>query len=811
MMSRNNKEPKKVSLQQIIGCGYADYWNFKGRYRVVKGSRASKKSVTTSINLVKRMMQYPQANTLVVRKTAATLKDSCWSQLKWAINKLGVSQFWKARQNPLEIEYLPTGQKFLFRGLDDPLKVTSITVDVGVLCWGWLEEAYEIECEEDFNKVDESLRGQMPPGYFIQWSITFNPWDRNHWLKHRFFDPVGDPNILAKTTNYLCNEFLSLADLKLFEDMKKNDPERYKVAGLGEWGIAEGQFFEMWRSDKHIVKPFKIPEGWVRFRAMDWGSYHPYCVHWYAVDYDGNIWCYRELYGWGGKPNVGTKETAEQVAEKIAEADGSDKIDYAVLDNACWNSTGTSAPCIAEAINNVLWEHRHTTFIECEKGRQQGAEQLRMRLVGRENGQGDNEPAIYFFSTCIHTIRTIPMLTHDKHNPEKYDTQGEDHCFIAGTMITTARGNVPIEQVTTDDYVLTRKGYMPVEAANMTRRNTDVMTMVASNGKTLTGTGNHPVYVNGKGFTQLDSIKYGDIMLCKQENNGSDIICLENKHQQQTALYLTGLLLDDIQTQKTNQIACITGQTEGCASKEYHTYTMRFGSSIMEKYRKVITFTTKMVIQQTMIFRTLRQFLPKNICQGIHLNALAKILDGSRTLLKKQEIKQSYGISRQTAESGTGSMLLKQQPNEKTFQRSQKPANNAEKVTKSDLTAQGIANIVQKHVTQSIAGIAESTTKQDIAQYAATSSSSTSTAKSKHAAKNVVRALCLTTAGKADVYNLTVKGEHEYFANGFLVHNCADTAVYACLSRPWTPEPPIKDQYKHDAYEIEEKPSAWSF
>ena len=120
-------------------------------------------------------MQYPLANTLVVRKTAATLKDSCWTQLKWAINKLGVSNFWKARQNPLELEYLPTGQKILFRGMDDPLKVTSITVDVGVLCWGLIEEAYEMDCEEDFNKINESLRGQMPPGYFIQWTIIFNP------------------------------------------------------------------------------------------------------------------------------------------------------------------------------------------------------------------------------------------------------------------------------------------------------------------------------------------------------------------------------------------------------------------------------------------------------------------------------------------------------------------------------------------------------------------------------------------------------------------------------------------------------------
>ena len=77
---------------------------------------------------------------LVVRKTGRTLKDSVFTQLKWAIHKLQVDDFWKFTESPLEMTYLPTGQKIYFRGLDDPLKVTSIAVDVGVLCWMWIEE-----------------------------------------------------------------------------------------------------------------------------------------------------------------------------------------------------------------------------------------------------------------------------------------------------------------------------------------------------------------------------------------------------------------------------------------------------------------------------------------------------------------------------------------------------------------------------------------------------------------------------------------------------------------------------------------------
>ena len=90
------------------------------------------------------------------------------------------------------------------------------------------EEAYELEDEKSFNRIDESIRGEVPQGYFKQFTITFNPWSASHWLKARFFDSPND-DVLAKTTNYLCNEFLDEADKKLFEEMKKNDPERYKV------------------------------------------------------------------------------------------------------------------------------------------------------------------------------------------------------------------------------------------------------------------------------------------------------------------------------------------------------------------------------------------------------------------------------------------------------------------------------------------------------------------------------------------------------------------------------------------------------
>ena len=248
-----NLKTKTIKLPEIVGKGYKSYWSFRGRYDVCKGSRASKKSKTTALHIIYNMMKYDQSNTLVVRKTYRTLKDSCFTDLKWATKRLEVENLWEFKYSPLEATYLRTGQKILFRGLDDPLKVTSITVEYGYLCWAWLEESYEITSEKDFDTLDESIRGELPPHLWKQWMITFNPWNEHHWLKKRFFDAENDPDILAITTNYKCNEWLDDADLRLFENMKKNNPRRYQVAGLGNWGIVEGSVYENWKEEEFTL------------------------------------------------------------------------------------------------------------------------------------------------------------------------------------------------------------------------------------------------------------------------------------------------------------------------------------------------------------------------------------------------------------------------------------------------------------------------------------------------------------------------------------------------------------------------------
>ena len=243
---KNNNKYKKVNIGKIIGKGYGRFWLDKEhRYICVKGSRGSKKSKTTALWIIYNMMKYPLSNTLVVRQVFNTLRDSCWTDLQWACEQLQVKHLWSFTKNPLEAIYKPTGQKILFRGLDNALSVTSIAVPVGSITYAWFEEAYQITNEEDFDKVDMSIRGKLPKGYFRRIMITFNPWSEHCWLKKRFFDKEEtDERIMCLTTTYKCNEYLDESDILNFEKMKQDNPRRYAIEGEGEWGVAEGLIFD---------------------------------------------------------------------------------------------------------------------------------------------------------------------------------------------------------------------------------------------------------------------------------------------------------------------------------------------------------------------------------------------------------------------------------------------------------------------------------------------------------------------------------------------------------------------------------------
>lgn len=410
------KEERKAFVKSIIGSGYDEFWDCKDRYRVVKGGRGSKKSTTTALWFIENIMEYRQANAVVVRKTSNTHKDSTFAQLKWAATQLGVYDKWKFIENPMEATYIPTGQKILFRGFDDVLKLTSLTVQTGVLCWAWMEEAYEIDDEKSFDTFDEGIRGQMPTGLWKQITITYNPWVNKHWTKSRFWGPVCPKNTFRLTTTHKCNEFMDEADHQKIEDLAVTNPARYKVVGLGEYGMPGGAYFDEFRRDIHVIKPFPIPDHWHRYTTKDYGL-DMLANYWIAIDTHGTEYVYKELHESG--------LIISEAVKRIKEVNGTDviKIKYAPSDlNSRQKDSGKS--------QFDLFREHGESCIEASRNRIHGWLSMKEHLkpyetADVETGEKKISSKMLIFDNCVNLIDCLEQAVQDESDPN--DVSDKDH------------------------------------------------------------------------------------------------------------------------------------------------------------------------------------------------------------------------------------------------------------------------------------------------------------------------------------------------------------------------------------------------
>ena len=295
-------------------------------------------------------------------------------------------------------------------------------------------------------------------GLFPRIVCGANPGGIGHqFVKMTFIDGV-EPMKVYRASNSAGGMLRQYIPAKLEDNpsMEESDPGyEMRLQGLGseslvramrhgDWDIIEGAFFDNFRKDRHVIRPFEIPKHWLRFRAGDWGSAKPFAFGWYAVaseDYigpgvhipRGALVKYREWYGVKkdneGKfvPDTGLKLTADVVGAGVRERDNDDLIAYGVLDPAAFSQDG--GPSIAERMMRGTSGSNGATFRPADnkriaaRGAMGGWDQMRARL----DGDGDGRPMLLFFETCVHTIRTIPALQHDEDRPEDLDTGMEDH------------------------------------------------------------------------------------------------------------------------------------------------------------------------------------------------------------------------------------------------------------------------------------------------------------------------------------------------------------------------------------------------
>ena len=285
----------------------------KLRYVIEKGSAGSGKSVDAASNYVLRLLSDPGRNLMCVRKSDITNRDSTYAELTGAIYRMfgdKADAYWKIKQSPLMIECRANGNQIIFRGVNDERqreKLKSITFPKGKLTDVWIEEATEIT-QADFEIIDDRLRGELPPGQFYQIRCTFNPVNKNHWIKKVFFD-IKDSNVLTHHSTYLDNRFIDAAYHARMERRKEVDPEGYRIYGLGEWGEIGGLILHNWEIadiSQNLNDYDDIAIG------QDFGFNHANAILLLGTK-DDNIYILDEIY-------VHEKETAEIIPLAIQKA-----------------------------------------------------------------------------------------------------------------------------------------------------------------------------------------------------------------------------------------------------------------------------------------------------------------------------------------------------------------------------------------------------------------------------------------------------------------------------------------------------------
>ena len=301
--------------------------------------------------------------------------------------------------------------------------------------WIGIDELPQYPNPDIYNFLRSSLRS-VDPEIPVFMRATGNPGNvGSTWVKEMFVDPavpntrfdieiqtpVGPRKITRRFIPAKLQDNPYLMQTEDYYVMLASLPEVQRKQFLdGDWGAYEDAAFPEFSMDAHVVEPFDIPRNWHKFRACDWGYSSPACVLWFAIDFDNNLWIYRELYT--------KKVTADVFAQQVLNLEHNEYIRYGVLDSSTWARRGDVGPSIAETMITAGCRWRPSD--RSPRSRINGKLELHKRLSVREKNN-EKKPSLFIFNNCVNLIRTLPLLPCDKNNPEDVDTHTEDHAYDA--------------------------------------------------------------------------------------------------------------------------------------------------------------------------------------------------------------------------------------------------------------------------------------------------------------------------------------------------------------------------------------------
>lgn len=391
-----------------------EFFRARARYIAYGGARGGGKSWAVRTKCVMMAVRYPKIQILIMRRTLPELRENHILPLQELL--AGVAKY-----NESKSEFVfPNGSRIrcgYCQAENDVYQYQGQSYDVIAL-----EEA-TLFTESQFNFIRTCNRPSNAAHPIIEprMYLTCNPngvgmaWVKRLFVDREYIGKENPDDYVFIPARVYDNKYLMEADPEYVHNLETL-PEHLRRAHLdGDWNVLIGQFFTEFRTDRHVVTPFELPEHWRRFRSMDWGYNDPCCVLWHAVSPDGRVYTYRELY---------VRQTlARDVADKIVELTGDEHIAYTVVSPDMWQARGQK-DIDGENIAEIFLAHG-VPCIKADTNRMIGWNLMREYMADAPDGK----PRWQIFSGCRNLIRTLPLATFDEHKVEDLSATCEDHAL----------------------------------------------------------------------------------------------------------------------------------------------------------------------------------------------------------------------------------------------------------------------------------------------------------------------------------------------------------------------------------------------
>ena len=433
-------EEKDVIFQPNEG-PQSDFLASSEREVFYGGARGGGKSYAMLVDPL-RYCDKQHHRALLIRRTMPELRDLI-NHSQQLYSKAYPGAKWREQEKEWRF---PSGARIEFgyaENLTDALRYQGQSYT-----WIGIDELPQYPTPDIYNFLRSSLRS-VDPQIPVYMRATGNPGNVGSlWVKEMFVDPsesnkrfnveiptpMGIKKISRKFIPAKLQDNPYLMQTDDYYAMLASLPEVQKKQFLeGDWDAYESSSFPEFNRQVHVIEPFDIPRNWMRFRAADWGYSSPACCLWFAVDYDNNLFVYRELYT--------KRNTADIFARKVLEMEDGEYIRYGILDSSTWARRGDIGPSIAETMiqEGCRWRQSDRS----PRSRISGKVEVHKRLrVDEDTGY----PSMFIFSNCLNLIRTLPMLPVDKNNPEDVDTTADDHAYDALRYGCMSRPIHPVSQ-----------------------------------------------------------------------------------------------------------------------------------------------------------------------------------------------------------------------------------------------------------------------------------------------------------------------------------------------------------------------------